>query len=215
VSGIDPTVVGERIEALRRRIDVAGGSDVSIVAVSKTFGPDAIDAAVSAGVVNVGENYAQELADKIPKISSAPTVHFIGRLQRNKIRRIAAFVDVWQSVDRGEVAVEIAKRSPGAKVMVQVDISGEESKGGCAVDQIESVMATAVDHGLDVIGLMGVALLAQPAAARPGFALLRRLVDRYELQHCSMGMSGDLEVAIDEGSTMVRVGSDIFGSRSR
>ena len=188
---------------------------MTVVAVSKTFGPDAIDAAVSAGIMDVGENYAQELVEKMPKVVASPKVHFIGRLQRNKVRRVAPFVDVWQSVDRSELAVEIAKRSPGAKIMIQVDISGEESKGGCAVDQLESVMATATDSGLEVVGLMGVALLAEPDHARPGFSLLRRLVDEYQLQHCSMGMSADLEVAIDEGSTMVRIGSDIFGLRSR
>ena len=185
------------------------------MAVTKTFGPSAVDAAVAAGLGDVGENYAQEAAAKLSEISSAPTVHFIGRLQRNKVRLLAPHVDVWQTVDRPELATEIAKRAPGAKVMIQVDISGEENKGGCDPSTTEALVSSAVDAGLDVVGLMGVALLAEPEAARPGFSLLRRQVDQLGLTECSMGMSADLEVAVDEGATMVRVGRNLFGERIR
>ena len=141
-----------------------------VVAVTKTFGPDAVDA-MAAGLIDVGENYAQEAVAKLAEITTDPTVHFIGRLQRNKVRSLAPVVDVWQSVDRPELVREIAKRAPGASIMVQVDISGEDSKGGVAPAETESLVSTAVDAGLDVVGLMGVALLAEPAA-RPGFAQL-------------------------------------------
>jgi uncharacterized pyridoxal phosphate-containing UPF0001 family protein len=97
--------------------------------------------------------------------------------------------------------------------MIQVDISGEESKGGCSPDTTEDLVMHATDAGLEVIGLMGVALLAEPQAARPGFSLLRGLVDRLDLDECSMGMSADLEIAVDEGATMVRIGRDLFGER--
>jgi len=97
--------------------------------------------------------------------------------------------------------------------MIQVDISGEENKGGCGPDTTEDLVMHATDAGLEVIGLMGVALLAEPQAARPGFAVLRRLVDRLDLDECSMGMSADLEIAVDEGATMVRIGRDLFGER--
>ena len=210
---VDPAVVAERAATVRARLDAAGGADVRIVAVTKTFGPSAVDAAVAAGLGDVGENYAQEAAAKLSEISSAPTVHFIGRLQRNKVRLLAPHVDVWQTVDRPELATEIAKRAPGAKVMIQVDISGEESKGGCSPDTTEDLVMHATDAGLEVIGLMGVALLAEPQAARPGFSLLRGLVDRLDLDECSMGMSADLEIAVDEGATMVRIGRDLFGER--
>lgn len=212
---VDADQIRERAEALRARLDAAGGSAVRIVAVTKTFGPTAIDAAIEAGLTDVGENYAQEAVAKLAEIHSSPTVHFIGRLQRNKVRSLAPVVDVWQSVDRVELVREIAKRAPGAKVMVQVDISGEESKGGVAPGDVEALVVEADAAGLDVVGLMGVALLAAPDAARPGFARLRRLVDQLGLRECSMGMTADLEIAVDEGSTMVRVGRDLFGDRVR
>ena len=212
---VDPHQVSDRADALRARLAAAGGADVRIVAVTKTFGPDAVDAAVAAGLVDVGENYAQEAVAKLTEVASEPTVHFIGRLQRNKVRHLAPVVDVWQSVDRPELVREIAKRAPGARIMVQVDISDEESKGGVAPADTERLVVDATDAGLEVVGLMGVALLAEPEAARPGFALLRRLVDQLELAECSMGMTADLEVAVDEGTTMVRVGCDLFGERHR
>ncbi|MEO0494372.1 MAG: YggS family pyridoxal phosphate-dependent enzyme [Actinomycetota bacterium] len=211
---VDPAVVLERAAAVRARLDAAGGADVRIVAVTKTFGPGAVDAAVAAGLTDVGENYAQEAAAKLTEITTDPTVHFIGRLQRNKVRLLAPHVHVWQTVDRPELANEIAKRAPGARVMIQVDISGEENKGGCAPDATEDLVGHAADAGLEVVGLMGVALLAEPEAARPGFSLLRGLVDRLGLTECSMGMSADLEIAIDEGATMVRIGRDLFGERT-
>ena len=213
MTAVDPSLVASRADALRTRLERCGGSDVRIVAVTKTFGADAVDAATAAGLVDIGENYAQEAVAKLADVGSSPTVHFIGRLQRNKVRLLAPVVDVWQSVDRPELVREIAKRSPGASIMVQADISDEESKGGIAPGETESLVTLAVDAGLDVVGLMGVALLAEPAAARPGFALLRRLVDQLELRECSMGMTADLEIAVDEGTTMVRVGRDLFGER--
>ena len=194
---VDPAVVAERAATVRARLDAAGGADVRIVAVTKTFGPSAVDAAVAAGLGDVGENYAQEAAAKLSEISSAPTVHFIGRLQRNKVRLLAPHVDVWQTVDRPELATEIAKRAPGAKVMIQVDISGRR-QGRLRPRHHRGSRHARTDAGLEVIGLMGVALLAEPQAARPGFAVLRRLVDRLDLDECSMGMSADLEIAVDE-----------------
>ncbi|MEM8707476.1 MAG: YggS family pyridoxal phosphate-dependent enzyme [Actinomycetota bacterium] len=211
---VDAALVAARAGAVRARLDAAGGHDVGIVAVTKTFGPDAVDAAVAAGLTDVGENYAQEAAAKLQQIATAPTVHFIGRLQRNKVRLLAPHVHVWQTVDRPEVAAEIAKRAPGARIMVQVDISGEDNKGGCDPADTESLVAHAAEAGLEVVGLMGVALLAEPEAARPGFALLRRQVDELGLAECSMGMSADLEIAVDEGATMVRIGRDLFGERT-
>lgn len=211
---VDADLVAERAKAVRDRLDAAGGHDVAVVAVTKTFGPDAIDAAVAAGLTDIGENYAQEAVAKIAEVTSRPTVHFIGRLQRNKVRHLAPIVDVWQTVDRPELVREIAKRAPGARIMIQVDISGEENKGGCDPAATATLLAVAAECGLEVVGLMGVALLAEPEDARPGFALLRRQVDEFGLQHCSMGMSADLEVAVEEGASMVRIGRDLFGERA-
>lgn len=210
---VDPQFVVANLAALRERIARAGGSDVEIVAVTKTFGIDAVDAAIGAGLTCIGENYAQECVAKLADHDRPPFVHFIGHLQRNKIRKLAPIVDVWQTVDRIEVGAEIAKRAPGARVMVQVDISGEETKSGCHPAETEKLVEDVSDKGLEVVGLMGIGPLGEPEMSRPGFRMLRSMVDRLGLRECSMGMSGDLEVAMEEGSTMVRVGRGLFGER--
>ena len=212
---IEPEAVAGRAAAVRSRLDSAGGENVRIVAVTKTFPAAAIDAVVGAGIGDIGENYAQECVAKLAEITTEPTVHFIGRLQRNKVRHLAGLVDVWQTVDRLELGREIAKRAPAAAVMVQVDISGEDTKGGCAPGDTPDLVIALAELGLDVCGLMGVALLAEAEAARPGFRLLRSLVDELGLVECSMGMTADLEVAVGEGATIVRIGRDLFGERSR
>ncbi len=214
---VDPAAVARAVAGLRRRLERAGGAGVRIVAVTKGFGPDAVEAAVAAGLDDIGENYAQECLAKLAAARPVrpPRVHFIGRLQRNKVRRLAPVVDVWQSIDRPELGAEVARRAPGASVMVEVDISGEETKGGIAPRAVGDLVAELVDRGLDVVGLMGIGPLAEPEAARPGFRLLRRLVDELGLAECSMGMTADLEVAVEEGSTMIRVGRALFGERPR
>lgn len=210
--------VADRLELVRARIERARrpGSDqpVDIVAVTKSFGPDAYLAAVQLGLTKVGENYAQELVAKHAELPAGLEVHFIGQLQTNKVRIVAPCVDVFESVDRPSLAHEIAKRAPGAAVLVQVDTSGEPGKGGCALDEVEALVARCRELGLEVRGLMTVGPTSGgPEAARPGFRTVRELVDRLGLSVCSMGMSDDLEVAVEEGATEVRVGSALFGSR--
>jgi len=215
MTAVDAALIAERLGRLRDRIDALGGGEVKIVGVTKTHGADLVRSAMEAGVADIGENYAQETVAKLTELDARPTVHFIGQLQRNKVRKLAGLVDVWQTVDRVELGAEIAKRDPGARVMVQVDISGEDTKGGCPPADTGRVVDAMRDLGLDVIGLMGVAILAEPEAGRPGFRRLRSLVDDLGLSECSMGMSGDLDVAVQEGSTMVRVGTALFGPRKR
>ena len=213
---VDPAVVAERAASVRARIDAAGGGgDVTVLAVTKGFGPDAVVAALAAGLPAVGENYAQELVDKARVLPERlePTWHFIGRLQRNKVRSIAGMVALWQTVDRAALAGEIATRAPGASVLVQLNLSGDPGKGGCPPDEATAVVEHARELGLDVQGLMGVGPAGPPEAARPGFRLLVALADRLALPVRSIGMSGDLEVAVQEGSTMVRIGRDLFGER--
>lgn len=213
---IDAAELTDRIGAVRARILAAGGAaDVSLVAVTKGFGADAVAAALEAGLVDLGENYAQELVDKSRAVvgSPAPRYHFIGRLQRNKVRLVADLVSVWQSVDRAELAREIAARAPGATVLVQLNLSGEPQKGGCPPDATAELVEAVRQLGLDVQGLMGVAPSGPPEQARPGFRRLVELADALALPIRSIGMSGDLEVAVEEGSTMVRVGRDLFGER--
>lgn len=139
--------------------------------------------------------------------------HFIGRLQSNKVRKVAPYVHLWQSVDRLGLGEEIARRAPGAAVLVQVNSTGEATKGGCAPGELPGLVEALAGLGLDVRGLMTVGPLDEPEAARPAFRELRRLADGLGLAERSMGMSDDLEVAVEEGSTMVRVGSALFGPR--
>ncbi len=209
--------VAGRYEALQARIAGAGGQGVTVVAVTKAFGAWAVDAAAACGIGDIGENYAQECVAKVAEASAVPMprVHFVGRLQRNKVRMLAGCVDVWQTVDRVEVAREIGRRAPGAEVMIQVNISSEDTKAGCAPADTESLASAADDAGLQLTGLMGIGPLGPPEAARDGFRMLRRLVDHLALPHCSMGMTDDLEVAVAEGATMVRVGTSLFGVRPR
>jgi PLP dependent protein len=207
--------VAERLDAVRARIAAAGGTGVRVVAVTKGFGADAIEAAVAAGCPDVGENYAQELLAKVPAVRGpAPRVHFIGHLQTNKVKQLAPVVDVWQSVDRVAVVEALERHAaPGSEVLVQVNVSGAEQQGGCEPDEVPALVEAATLAGLRVAGLMAIGKEGEPAAVRPGFRLLRRLVDDLGLAECSMGMTADLEVAVEEGSTMVRVGTAVFGPR--
>ena len=183
------------------------------MAVTKGFGPEAVDAALAAGLVDLGENYAQELVAKAPTL--APTAgrrvrwHFIGRLQRNKVRSLAGRGACWQSVDRLELGAEIARRAPGAQVLVQVNVSDEPQKGGVpARATCRALVADLPATGLDVAGLMAVGATGGPARPPgPASPPLRALADRLDLPVRSMGMTADLEVAVPEGATMVRVGT--------
>ena len=211
--------VAHRLGALRDRLSRVGGGHVQVVAVTKGFGPDAVAAAREAGLADLGENYAQDLLAKATELrvqqgsSPQPRWHFIGRLQRNKIRKIAGLVHLWQSVDRPELAAEIAKRAPGARVLVQVDIAGIGGRGGCPPDDTAGLVRRCRESGLEVAGLMAVGAPGPPENARPGFRLLASQADDLGLAELSMGMSADIEVAVEEGATMVRVGTALFGPR--
>jgi pyridoxal phosphate enzyme (YggS family) len=204
--------VAERVAAVRARIAGAGGEGVTLVAVTKGFGPEVVAAAVAAGVEDVGESYAQELVAKAAVVAP-PRWHFVGRLQANKVRALAGTVDLWQSVDRPRLVDELARRAPAAKVLVQVDVTGEPSKGGCPPADVPALVERAADAGLEPTGLMAVGPLGPPEEARPGFRALVGLADRLGLPERAIGMSGDLEVAVQEGATMVRVGTALFGPR--
>jgi len=211
--------VAERVRAVRARVHaVAAGRPVELVAVTKGFGPEAISAAAAAGCTAVGENYAQELLAKRDALAATGLdVHFIGRLQANKVRQLADVVDVWESIDRARLVDELARRAPGARILVQVaadDAGG--AKGGCQPDEVARLVGAATAAGLHVEGLMTVGpTTGGPEAARPCFRTVKALADELGLSTCSMGMTADLEVAIEEGSTRVRVGTAIFGVRGR
>src|SRR3954453_338151 len=207
--------VTQRLDAVRARIAAAGGEGVRVVAVTKGFGPDAVEAAVAAGCPDVGENYAQEAAAKLPAVRGpAPRVHFIGHLQTNKVKGLAPLVDVWQSIDRRALVDALERHArPGSVALVQVNVAGTDQQGGCDPNEVDGLVAAAAGAGLHVAGLMAIGRPGDPAGARPGFRLLRHLVDELGLAECSMGMTADLEVAVEEGSTMVRVGTALFGER--
>ena len=143
-----------------------------------------------------------------------PRWHFIGRLQSNKVRAVAGSVQLWHTIDRASFAVEVAKRAPGAAVLVQLDLAGLPGRGGCGPQEAPALVDRCVALGLDVRGLMGVGAPGGPEDARPGFRLLDRMAADLGLAERSMGMSGDLVTAVEEGSTMVRVGTALVGPRS-
>lgn len=211
-------VVRERLERLRAEIAQRGHRDVKIVAVTKAHPAELIQHAVEAGCDAIGENYAQELRDKTPTLTDLgqwrPTVHFIGRLQTNKVRQLTAIVDVWESVDRAALIDELAKRTPAARILLQVNATDEPLKGGCSPADVPALHDHASGRGLLVEGLMTVGpTTGGPSAARPAFRAVTRLADELGLQTRSMGMTGDYHVALDEGATEIRVGSLLFGTR--
>ena len=208
--------IRENYEAIVRRVRECGGDDVRVVAVTKTFSADAVNAVVAAGCSLIGENYAQDLLEKWPGVDQGhrPEVHFIGRLQSNKVRSLAGIVDVWQSVDRQSIIDEIALRSPNARIMLQVNATGEPDKGGCEMNALTGLFQHSQVHGLTVVGLMTVGPTdGDIAVARRAFRATVQRAHELGLHEVSMGMTADLELAIECGSTMVRVGSAIFGDR--
>jgi len=212
--------VAREAERIRDRIAAAGGDPhrVRLVAVTKGHPVELVQAALAAGLVDVGESYVQELVAKAAALTDEDAArarfHMIGQLQRNKVRAAAPHVHLWQSVDRLSVAAEVARRAPGASVLVQVNVSGSDRQGGCEPARAAAVVEGCRDLDLDVRGLMAIGPLGPVGGARAAFRRVRELADQLDLAERSMGMSGDLEAAVAEGSTMVRVGTDLFGPRT-
>jgi len=212
----------ERVrERIARAAERAGrrAEDVLLVGVSKTVDADRIRRAVAAGLPALGENRVQEAGEKIALLGRPVPWHLVGHLQSNKVRDALELFDVIHSLDRVELARECDRRArlrgrPVA-VLLQVNVGGEASKGGFAPEQVgEAVEAVgALDH-LQLRGLMTIPPPVERAEeARGWFRTLAQLAKRHELGELSMGMSADFEVAIEEGATMVRVGTAIFGLR--
>ena len=235
---IDAAAVAHNIAAVRAAISARTDRRVSLVAVTKGFAEEAVAAALAAGADGIGENYAQEMVAKAAALdASAPVAgperpfseriagperpfservpwHFIGQLQRNKVKVIVPLgVVLWQTVDRVDLARELARRQPGAPILVQVNVTAEAQKGGCEPGEAAALVDDCRALGLSVIGLMAVGPAGPAEDARTGFRLLRRMADDLGLAECSMGMSADFEVAVEEGATIVRVGSRLFGPR--
>ena len=213
---IDANEVADRVAHVRSVISNAGGAAVSLVAVTKSFGIDALRAALTAGCDAAGENYAQELLEKIAEGAPSIDVHFIGALQSNKVRMLVGHIALWQSVDRDSVVDELGRRAPGATILIQVDTTGEPSKGGVTPAQLDALRVRAESRGLIVKGLMTIGPTdGTQDECEKSFGMLRHLVNEQGLSVCSMGMSADYPIAVACGSTMVRVGSGLFGDRAR
>jgi pyridoxal phosphate enzyme (YggS family) len=233
MSGNKPMlVIAEALQAVGQRIASAcrlAGRDpasVRLLAVSKGFPAEAVAAAHTAGQIEFGENYVQEAVAKIAALRGRELVwHFIGPLQSNKTADVAQHFDWVHSVDRLKIAQRLSEQRPsmGAvlNVCVQVNISGEASKSGCAPDEALALCrAVAGLPRLRLRGLMAIPAPAVQSDPRPAYRALRELFERIraqgiEIDTLSAGMSDDLEAAIAEGATRVRVGTAIFGARSR
>lgn len=227
------TTISTNITLINERIRVAAEAagrnpaTVRLVAVSKTRPAADISAAFRAGQSVFGENYIQELAPKLAEVLEDVQWHFIGHLQSNKVKYIAGRVALIHSVDRISLAQEIDRQwgrlGKVCDILIQVNISGETTKSGTTDEgALQLVRECALLPNISVKGLMTMPpFFDDPDAARPYFTELRRLaetisalqLDGVEMKELSMGMSGDFETAIEEGATLVRVGTAIFGSR--
>ena len=213
-----PGVIRDRLDVLESRIARAGGDPgkVRIVAVAKTFPPAAIRAALAAGLLEFGENYADELCAKAAELADEPAIRwrFIGAIQRNKLARLAPYVSCYESVTRIEEGRDIARRAPRASVFVEVDTTGLEQRHGLAPKDAPALVQALREVPLVVEGLMTVAPPGAGVAARNCFDLVGELARDLGLAQCSMGMSEDLEMAVAAGTTEIRVGTSLFGPRA-
>jgi len=228
-------LVAERLAQVRDRIAKAGASpsSVRVVAVTKGFGSEAVEAAVGAGLLDLGENYAQELLAKVSTAPAGVRWHFLGGLQRNKLARLAPHVHLWHGLESVEGALALARRRPAAAVLVQVRITAGDgsdwpgpgtvagdsgparaSRHGASASEVPALVESARAAGLDVRGLMAVgrAHVAREQTRR-SFRDVARLARALGLSEVSMGMSADFELAVAEGATIIRLGTALFGQR--
>jgi hypothetical protein len=225
--------IATNLAEIRERIATAAlkagrqPEDIRLVAVSKTHPAALVDEAARAGQKLFGENYVQEFTAKAGEVAEPVEWHFIGHLQSNKVRQIAGKVSLIHSVDRLSLAEEIdrqlGKLGQACSVLIEVNVAGEATKGGTtAAAALELVRSVAALPNVHIVGLMTMPpFFDDPEAARPYFRELRELsvaieheaIPNVEMRELSMGMSGDFEVAIEEGATLVRVGTAIFGHR--
>jgi len=221
--GIDDT-----IRAVKERIAAASGragrleSGVRLVGVTKRVDPERIKEAVRAGLVDFGENYIQEAKQKIEGFGEKVRWHMIGHIQTNKVKYIPPLFDYVHSVDRWEIAEGLDKYGKPMNILFELNLSGEASKHGTEEDSLRRMLEKSA--GLKYVKPVGLMTMApfvdDPEDVRGVFASLREILGRMNrefglgMKELSMGMSSDFEVAIEEGATMVRVGTAIFGERS-
>lgn len=216
---INLEIVRSRISQACRRVG-RSPEEITLIAVTKTVPSPAVEAAFNLGIRDFGENRVQEAAKKIPALSQLtplPTWHLIGHLQSNKVKAALELFDIIHSVDSLELAEAINRRAvKKIPVLVQVNVAAEPTKSGVSLDRFASTLeAISRLPMLEVRGLMTIAPLVEDTEkVRPVFRRLRELRDSFGLEHLSMGMTDDFEVAIEEGATIIRVGRAIFGERS-
>ena len=226
--------ISENISRVRERLaeaeNAAGVAEnsVTLVAVTKTRTPEEIEQVLDEGVPDLGENRLQEAEQKIPVLLHRnPRWHFIGHLQRNKVRNVVGVFDLIQSVDSVRLAAEIEKKAEAdgicQRVLIQVNTSGEESKFGCDPSLVDQLMTEVSGfRNILIVGFMTIGPLTdEETKIVESFVSLRKIFDKYakeppanaDIRYLSMGMSHDFELAVREGANMVRVGTDIFGPR--
>lgn len=229
---MNPDVLAGRVAQVRERIerarDRAGhGGPVTLMAVTKTHPAETVQAAIRAGVADVGENRVQELEDKVPIVGrEAVRWHLIGHLQRNKVAKALPLFDLLHSLDSLRLARALSdaavKAGTPVRALVEVNSAGEETKGGIpAAEAVDVVGAMAELPGLELLGMMTMAPFTDDqAVVRRAFRATRELCEAAARQvggfsghELSMGMSNDFEIAVEEGATLVRVGSSLFGER--
>jgi len=216
--------IRDNVAEVRARIDAAcarsgrDAGEVTLVAVSKTFPASYVEEAIAAGITDVGENRVQEARDKKPSVASSARWHLIGHLQSNKAKDAVRLFDAIDSVDSLPLAEKLARAAEGAgkrqDVLLEVNIGREEQKSGALPEEVDALVAAIGGlPALHLRGLMSIPPVGTAEETRRWFRELRALRERHRLEQLSMGMSEDFETAIEEGSTMVRVGRAIFGAR--
>ncbi len=215
---VDYQLVADRIGGIRETIALRSVNPVAVVAVTKGFGIEAVRAAIEAGILDIGENYAQEVLEKQellkhPREGDPPRWHFIGGLQRNKVKKLSDSVYMWQSIDSFALGEEVAKRCETPKLLVQVNMTGSENQGGVSLSQVPVLVEKFQDSGISVEGLMAIGQNADREATLVHFQNLKKLTNLLGLVECSMGMSNDYDLALEAGATILRLGTAIFGNR--
>jgi pyridoxal phosphate enzyme (YggS family) len=215
----------ERLDAVRARIARAAErsrrdpASILLLAVTKIFPASVILEAYDLGLRDFGENYVQEFEDKSPAVRGldGARFHLIGHLQSNKSKKAAELFDAIQTVDAAKLARRLNESGRALDVMLEVKLSTEDAKSGAAPEELPDLIAAVrACSNLHLLGLMTMPPWSDdPEAARPYFRRLRELGERHGLAHLSMGMSHDVEAAIEEGSTCVRVGTALFGKRKK
>ncbi len=223
----------ERVASVRRRIAQAAQragrseTDITLIGVSKTKPAALVNEALACGITDIGENRVQELLEKLPALEGKPRVHLIGHLQTNKVKQVIGKTTLIHSVDSLKLAKEISRQSLEAglvsDVLLQVNIGRDENKFGFLQEELpEALQEISPLAGIRVRGLMTVPPIEQDSAkTRAHFQSLYKvfidipqIYDNIKMEYLSMGMSGDFEIAVEEGANLVRVGSAVFGSRA-